>query len=849
MKKVLLLSLLIILFFPQTLISQESTSVVRDISKGLSKYKTISTPEKIFVHTDKTHYSQGETIWVSVFLIDGITHTKSSNSNVVYLEVVDQNGNVISKKKGFAEQLICSMNFHIHENTPNGVYKIRAYTKYMQNNLESFGYEHELYIGDSDLSVEVASDTQKEEYEDKGSAKGVSFYPEGGQLVYGILGKLVIKSLDAKGKPVEVQGEIVNNLGNVVTTFKTGKYGLAKCAFTPVSGTTYFARFNQGLNTWEQSLPDIVENGHTLSLENMGEYLIIKAETTMPEGLEGTTMVGHVRGERFLWFQGDKTHGSKYIVRVPTDKMQDGIAHITLFTVKGQPICERLAYVQSNVNNAKLSLTNAKKGSNGEWSLDFELTNDQGIPAKGSFSVSVLEANVEDAKSTPLDNIENWLELYSDYGESRQVHEVLKEEDATRRRSILDALMVSGSWKRFAWDDISSETPNTPYFSPEKGIFISGRTESLGKNRKGVPSIVSLEFLGGELYRSQKQTDKEGRFNFGPFDFKDSLSVVLKASRLSGRSEVAKQRVVIVLDEEEEFSWSKGKGESNEEVILAKQEVDEKQNQGSTAQPYLSPIDTYDFETGKKITLLNEVVVTEKKRTKKDLIEEQINKLTPFYSRPTSRIFADSLPLNGINTVTNILRFMPGVQVRRGQNGQDIVQIRGLNSLRASNSPLFLIDGVRVDLQAISNLPVWDILMVDVLSGANAVAYGTRGTNGVVAVYTKRGVGLNYTGGVEPIGADGRRSPHILTMTKKGFDTSASFEIEECDSPVKGKVPSPVAKTVLWEPDLEIFGKKHKTLTFCPDDLAQGNYLIRIAGISEDGNAISKEFVLPKPEF
>ncbi|PRX57802.1 TonB-dependent receptor [Flagellimonas meridianipacifica] len=850
MKKSLLLSLLIIPFFVQTLSSQSGKSYARNISKGLSAYKTTWSPEKIFINTDKVHYSQDETIWASVYLVDGITHTKSSNSNVVYVEVVDSDGNVMSKKKGFAEELICSMSFHIHRNIPDGVYTMRAFTKYMQNDLKSFDYEREIYIGDVDLPMELGLNEQKEAYQDESSNVELSFYPEGGQLVYGIMGELVIKALDSSGKPVEIKGEVVNNLGNVVTTFDTGKYGLAKCAFTPIAGNTYFARFNEGLVTWEQRIPDILKNGYTLSLENMGEYLVVKAETTVSEGLDGTTMVGHVRGDRFLWFQGDETHGSKYIVRVPTDEMQDGIAHITLFTNKGKPVCERLAYVQNQVNATKLSLAGTRQVSDGEWSLDFELTDKKGIPAKGNFSISVLETDAKDDKSAHLSNIENWLELYSDYDKSHQANEVLKEEDAIRRRNILDALMVTNSWKRFSWDDISKERPIDQYMEPEKGIFIKGRTESLDKNRKGVPSMVSLELLGGELYQAKKQTDKDGRFVFGPFNFNDNLSMVLKASSLSGRNELAKQKVVIVLEEEADFYFSKESEDLDEERYVAKRKKVKRENTIRVAR-YDSPSrETYDFETGKKITQLNEVVVTENKKTQKELIEEQLETITPYYNRPTSRVFADSLSQNGINTAMNILRFMPGVQVNQPAEGPPVIRIRwGATSILSSTEPLFLIDGVTVDLGAVANLPIAEILMVDVLSGTDAGVYGSRGTNGVIAVYTNRGSGFNYNGKGKSVGADGRRSPHILTMTKKGFDTSEPFKLEECDSPVMGKIPAPVAKTVLWEPDIEIFGKRHKTLTFCPDDLAQGNYLIRVVGLSEDGNPISEEFVLPQPEF
>nr|WP_299000581.1 TonB-dependent receptor plug domain-containing protein [uncultured Allomuricauda sp.] len=849
MKKSFFLSFLVIPFFAQTLISQTGGSSVRDISKGLRAYRTIWSPEKIFINTDKVHYAPGETIWASVYLVDGITHKKSPNSNVVYLEVVDGNGNVISKKRGFAEDLGCSMSFHVHENTPDGAYTIRGYTKYMQNDLKPFDYEREIYIGDVDVPIYLANDLGKGEYVDKGNDVELSFYPEGGQLVYGILGELVVKSLDAAGRPVGVKGEIVNNLGNVVTTFDTGVYGLAKCTFTPVDGNTYSARFQDGIDIWEQNLPDILEKGYSLSMENMGEHIIIQAETTAPTGLDGTTLVGHMRGDRFLWFRGDKVHGSKFSVRVPSDELQDGIAHFTLFTEEGEPVSERLAYIQSQVNRTKLSFSTAKQGLDGELSLNFELTDGKGIPAKGIFSVSILEAGVERDTALPYENIENWLEFHSDYGKSLQAYDVLKEKDVTRRRNILDALMVTGDWKRFSWEDMAKERPIERYLPPEKGIFVSGTTESLGKNRKAVPSMVTLELMGGELYRAKKQTNTEGRFVFGPFDFKDSIPMVLKASRLSGRNEEAKQKVVIVLDEETDFNLAKTDDELSEEKNVADRKADRNQKKVRVAQiEPTTPREAYDFETGKKITQLNEVVITEKKKSQEKVIAEQLKEIT-LYNTPTNRVFLDSLPQTGIRNIMYVLRTLPGVQVR-GPEGGEFVTIRyGTFSVNSGIGPLFLIDGVPTSIDAVRTLSALDIMFIDVLEGANAAIYGTRGANGVIAIYTHRGSGLNYAGSGATIGADGRRSPHILTLIKKGYDTSDSFEGEECSSPILGKMPPSYGETVLWEPNVDIFGKRHKTLTFCPDDLAGGNYLIRVEGISEDGNAISEEFVLPKAEF
>ena len=89
-----------------------------------------------------------------------------------------------------------------------------------------------------------------------------------------------------------------------------------------------------------------------------------------------------------------------------------------------------------------------------------------------------------------------------------------------------------------------------------------------------------------------------------------------------------------------------------------------------------------------------------------------------------------------------------GVQVTQnsGAPGGGIsVQIRGINSL-SGNEPLYVIDGIQVSGQTSSNNSVLssinpsDITSIEVLKDASATAiYGSRASNGVVLITTKRG--------------------------------------------------------------------------------------------------------------
>lgn len=75
------------------------------------------------------------------------------------------------------------------------------------------------------------------------------------------------------------------------------------------------------------------------------------------------------------------------------------------------------------------------------------------------------------------------------------------------------------------------------------------------------------------------------------------------------------------------------------------------------------------------------------------------------------------------------------------------VNIRGVNSISGTNEPLYVIDGVQIQgsllttgSNPLSTLNPADIENMEILQGPSATAiYGSRGTNGVVLITTKRG--------------------------------------------------------------------------------------------------------------
>ena len=155
---------------------------------------------------------------------------------------------------------------------------------------------------------------------------------------------------------------------------------------------------------------------------------------------------------------------------------------------------------------------------------------------------------------------------------------------------------------------------------------------------------------------------------------------------------------------------------------------------------------TADFVMHGVATVLSEVVVTGYGTTSRAQITSAV-------AQVSAEAIANT-PVAGIDAA--LQGKAPGVQVvqNAGNPGNGItVRVRGSSSLSASNQPLYVIDGVPMiredfsqlgfggqDITAVTGISPDEIESIDVLKDASAAAiYGSRGSNGVIQITTKRG--------------------------------------------------------------------------------------------------------------
>lgn len=141
--------------------------------------------------------------------------------------------------------------------------------------------------------------------------------------------------------------------------------------------------------------------------------------------------------------------------------------------------------------------------------------------------------------------------------------------------------------------------------------------------------------------------------------------------------------------------------------------------------------------------------------------------------------------VSGVNISTNSGR--PG--------GRATIRIRGNSSISVTNDPLYVVDGVILNVSTLQNgtspidyLNPNDIQSVEVLKDASATAiYGARGANGVILIQTKKGEGgkgatvrydTDFGVGILPKKLDVLNSQEFLMLEDLAYQNAAKFDPE-----------------------------------------------------------------------
>ena len=357
----------------------------------------------------------------------------------------------------------------------------------------------------------------------------VQFFPEGGELVAGVPRLVAFKAERSDGYPADVQGIVVNDSGDTLTTFGSEHDGMGAFLLCPESGETYRAVCRSGEQTVTTPLPAVEEDACALTAVQAPGRILYKADGTVPRG---SRLVGHIRGDCCCIAPVDPQRPAGTIL---TDSLPEGILHLLLVDSTGRPRSERLVFVNKPGNRERWTVTPEKPryGKREKVRIEIGLKDAGGKPIESDLSVSVTDRRAVRYDSLG-DDIRTNLLLCSDIeGYVHNPGYYFRDDDPVREHR-LDLVMMTNGWRRFNTRNLYQPEPFTPRHFIERGQYLSGKVIGIA-GRAAPEASVSAVALNRENLADAAQADDSGRFVLSGLDFTDTVLFMVSAKTRRGK--------------------------------------------------------------------------------------------------------------------------------------------------------------------------------------------------------------------------------------------------------------------------------------------------------------------------
>jgi len=363
-------------------------------------------------------------------------------------------------------------------------------------------------------------------------SKDVQFFPEGGSLIVDLPNKVAFKAIKSDGLGISSKGTVTDNDGKQVAVFSAQHLGMGSFNLTPEIGKSYKANvtFSDG-STESYSLPATNDSGIAINIDNSNSETIsikITSNDAFFQKNQGEKFYLIAQSQGIICYGAQTALSSKsYATSILKSKFPNGIAQFTLFTDRGKPISERLAFIHnSNSLNINLSSASTSYGVKKKVKINV-LAKKQNLPVEGTFSVAVIDENKVPFNDDNASTILTGLLLNSDLkGYIEKPNYYFNAPDA-KKNADLDVLLLTQGYRSYNYSDIiANKTPKIA-FLPEQGIEISG----ILRMQNGIPvrKGALLLTIPDKRFNLEGTTDPVGNFKFQNLVFNDSSKVTITA--------------------------------------------------------------------------------------------------------------------------------------------------------------------------------------------------------------------------------------------------------------------------------------------------------------------------------
>ncbi|WP_347924836.1 carboxypeptidase-like regulatory domain-containing protein [Pontimicrobium sp. SW4] len=709
---------------------------IESLDSQLRNYNNNNPVEKVFLHTDKDVYFPGEMIWYNAYAVLGAYHHFSTGSMQIQVDLIDEHNVIVESKNHKLIEGQGEGNIIIPVELPEGTYQLRAYTNWMRNFDNAFFFTKTIQLLNAKKTTRRPLNT-----DDK---IDLQFFPEGGQAVNGLNGKISFKAIGSDGYSREVKGIIKNSKGETVVPINTLYQGMGFFTLNPQPNETYTAILDNGSI---YKLPEAQNEGYSMLIDNLDTNNIkVKVQASNTLRSKPFYIIGTINNEKY--YQGKFVFNAQSLLdfEIPKNKLPSGVMTLTLFDEQMRPWSERPVFVNNKeelIIETKLENSSFEKREKIE--LKVNVKDVYGTPLSTNFSIAITD--VDKVYKNKFDtNILTYFLLESNLKGHIENPGYFFSDSKRSTRAKLDLVMSTHGWRKFNWHEMDNITFSSPKeFLFKKGYSVSGNATNMedvplmNRELKMIAKSKSSQLM--DLYVTK--TDEEGNFKIQNVTNAGDVELTFNAYQSDGDPIQTK---VVLIDNNDNHNLPKPNFKSKY-----------KDMQGDVLDNYNKKAST--FFMYEDVEKLDEVLVTAKKKSVSELTK---------YSESLYGVKPDHTIINEDKTAGNILYHLgniPGVSVDLSFNW---VNFRG-----NQYGPLWIVDGMRLDGEIdprfgrlerdevedsktkrlyydkpktnnvplmVQNLDFSNVERIEILKrGSQTAIYGPVGRYGVIIVYTKTG--------------------------------------------------------------------------------------------------------------
>ncbi len=293
----------------------------------------------------------------------------------------------------------------------------------------------------------------------------LAFFPEGGDLIEGLPGRVYFESTNRHGEPADVKGFIKDDRGDRVGSFTSVHDGLGRVALTPKPGRTYTAHVTSPVGLKDGfALPEAKKEG--CALRSFDDLTSHEADVRVAVRCSHTreVLIAGVLRENTIDTAAVEAGPDKDAVVYlhPSKDFADkqGAVRVTIFDQDLNPMAERLVY-RNHGRDLNISVTPDREryGPRDEVVLAVETTDPSGRPIEAELALSVVNDAVIGLADDKEGHMLTRLYLEPELVDSPKDPGWYYDRDEKLAARGMDLVMGTKGYRRFEWKSLWNPEP------------------------------------------------------------------------------------------------------------------------------------------------------------------------------------------------------------------------------------------------------------------------------------------------------------------------------------------------------------------------------------------------------